>query len=91
MSHEEFWKITPGELNERATGYEWRKDLVEQRWASACANVMNATGRMKTVITAEMLLGRKLAAEPDIERYADVIKESRARVKKAKQDANTDR
>ncbi len=59
MRHDEFWRATPNELLDYLDGYRFRQDAHYQALAWQTAYIMNATGRLKTPVTAEKLLGRK--------------------------------
>ena len=53
-----FWTLTIRELRLLVRGWRWRQDAAQEQWAWAVAHVMNASGWLKSPVTAALLLGR---------------------------------
>jgi len=81
LKPDEFWRLTPAELNEMAEGYQERMDQQMHLLAWHAANIMNV--HLKRKVTVKKLLGKERVMtreerEIQFERFMVMLKKKRA-------------
>ena len=59
LTHREFARLTPRELEERLAGFQWRQDREMERLAWLAATLINGLGNPKKPVSPVVLLGRE--------------------------------